>query len=74
MENFADPAQILVSGGGAVRVDDKDGLARALCEIFENAALRRDMGHKAKQSVDKFSGRATKESLKAVLQHLEKHA
>ncbi|OGR87377.1 MAG: hypothetical protein A3A86_02275 [Elusimicrobia bacterium RIFCSPLOWO2_01_FULL_60_11] len=70
MENFSDPARVLLEGGGALQVQDAPGLARALVRILPDAGLKKEMGRKAKASVDAFRGRATRAALEVVLKRL----
>lgn len=74
MENFRDPARVLLEGGGAVQVQDAQDLARAVVKIIPDESLKLDMGRRAKISVDAFAGLATRASLEVVLKHLRAHA
>ena len=74
MENFSDPARVLLEGGGAVQVQNPQELARAIVKILPDEDLKREMGRKAKISVDAFAGRATRASLEVVLKHLGLYA
>jgi len=56
MENFRDIAQLFLEAQAGLQVRDADELARAMLELLEDEAARRQMGERAKQVLERESG------------------
>jgi 3-deoxy-D-manno-octulosonic-acid transferase len=52
MENFLVEAEVLLSEGGAIQVEDASQLAAALRRLLADAPLRKQMGEKARALVE----------------------
>ncbi len=70
MENFEEPAGWLLKEGGAVQVQDKTDLAAMIVKILSSESLRRESGEKARSAIDRISGKATENTLQAILEHI----
>lgn len=66
MENFAEPAKILLESNGAIQVQNSAELASAIDALLSNPEKISDTGAKAKNAIEKFSGRATEETMKVI--------
>ena len=67
MENFREPARLLLEAGGAVQVRNGAALTREAAALLKDPAGAELMGRKARECVEGFSGRATRAAL-AVLE------
>jgi 3-deoxy-D-manno-octulosonic-acid transferase len=56
MENFRDTARLLLAEGAAFEVENPDGLAARVLELFRDAALARAAGTRAKVVLERGSG------------------
>jgi 3-deoxy-D-manno-octulosonic-acid transferase len=70
MQNFADVAQTLVSGHGAIQVRDEAELGQTLAGLFADAARREELGGTARKIVEQNKG-AVARTVAMILQHLE---
>lgn len=69
MENFSEPAQLLLESNGAVRIHQPEELTPKIDELLSNPERTALLGRNAKEVVQKFKGKATKNTI----QHLERY-
>jgi 3-deoxy-D-manno-octulosonic-acid transferase len=70
MENFAEPAKVLLEWKGAVQVRTPSDLTSKMQELLANPSAIRTLGENAKKCVDAFCGQATRKTMQVLERYL----
>lgn len=63
MENFAEPARILIESKGAIQIQNGSELAHKVAELISNSHRMTEMGTNAKNAMDRLDGQATRKTM-----------
>ncbi|MBI3013180.1 MAG: DUF374 domain-containing protein [Elusimicrobia bacterium] len=70
MENFSEPARILLESGGGIQVENPQDLKAKIEELLKNRDRIGPIGKSAKEAVQKFSGKKKKKTLEIIKGYL----
>ncbi len=70
MENFQEPAKLLIDSGGAFEVKSAAELSAKVSDLLSDRSKLDAVGTNARQAVDRIFGQATEKTLSAVSEHI----